>query len=133
VHGLPATNHRSAARESRLESPAGTRRLIDMPARQAPVIVVASPTQGVADAVAERLRSDGAVAYATHSASGCLRVATSSKPDIVLLDPALPKRLSQLLRAHPTSANAQLLPLNEASIAAMRRALLGTSTPHVAA
>jgi hypothetical protein len=104
-----------------------------MPARRAPLIVIASPRPGVADAIADRLRSDGAVAYATHSAAGCLRVATSTRPDILLLDPKLPSRLRHLLRAHPMSAGAQVLPLSEANIAAIRRSLLGTPTPIVAA
>ena len=87
-----------------------------MSARRAPLIVVASPISGVADAIAERLRLDGAVAYATHSAAGCLRVATSTRPDIVLLDPALPAKLEKLLRAHPTSATARVLHLSETSL-----------------
>jgi hypothetical protein len=101
--------------------------------QRAPLIVVASPTVGVADAIANRLRSDGCVAYATHSAAGCLRVATSAKPDIVLLDPALPGRLERLLRAHPTSAHAQVLHLSEASVSATRRAIVARRKPIAAA
>ena len=56
------------------------------------MIVVASEQPGLADAVAARLQHDGAIAYATHSANGCLRVATSVAPDIILLDPKLPPR-----------------------------------------
>jgi DNA-binding response OmpR family regulator len=85
-----------------------------MDSRRQPVILVASARQGVADEVVARLRSDGATAYAAHSAHGCLRVATSIGPDIVLLDPALPGRLEQLLHAHPVSARAQVLHLSEA-------------------
>src|SRR5215207_11525499 len=104
-----------------------------MPAHHAPLIVVASSTTGVADAIADRLRRDGAVAYATHSAAGCLRVATSARPDIVLLDPALPGKLEQLLRAHPTSALAQVLHLSDANISATERTLRQRPTPIAAA
>jgi hypothetical protein len=77
--------------------------------RRVPLIVVASARPGMADRLAARCRQDGAVAYATHSADGCLRVATSIAPDIVLLDPALPARLERLLKAHPVSAHARLV------------------------
>ncbi|MBV9543168.1 MAG: hypothetical protein JOY61_02190 [Chloroflexi bacterium] len=83
-----------------------------MARRTVPLIVVASPAGYVADQVAARLRRDGAVVYATHSQGGCLRVATSIAPDMVLLDPVLPKRLEQLLRAHPATANARIVQLS---------------------
>ncbi len=79
------------------------------------MIVVASEQPGLADAVAARLQHDGAVAYATHSANGCLRVATSVAADIILLDPKLPPRLESLLHAHPISAHARVLHLAEQS------------------
>ena len=97
------------------------------------MIVVASPGSGVADAVADQLRRAGAIAYATHSSAGCLRVATSSKPDLVLLDPALRGRLERLLRAHPSSAKAQVLPLTKATVDATRRGLASNHRPIVAA
>ena len=75
-------------------------------AARAPLIVVASQAGSTADEVAARLRSQGAVAYATHSAQGCLRVSTSIGPDLVVIDPALwSARLERLIRAHPTSAH----------------------------
>jgi hypothetical protein len=52
------------------------------------------------------------VVYATHSQGGCLRVATNVAPDVVLLDPALPGRLEQLLRAHPATARARIVRLS---------------------
>jgi DNA-binding response OmpR family regulator len=88
-----------------------------MLSRRVPLIVVASALPGAADQVAEHLRQEGAVAYATHSAEGCLRVATSIAPDIILIDPALPERLERLLRAHPKSAHAQLVHLTDAMAA----------------
>ena len=55
-------------------------------ARHTPLVVIASADAAVADALARRLRRQGVLAYATHSAEGCLRVATSVRPDVVLLD-----------------------------------------------
>jgi DNA-binding response OmpR family regulator len=104
-----------------------------MPAARAPLIVVASPLAGVADEIAHRLKQDGAIAYATHSAAGCLRVATSVRPDIVLLDPALPSRLHRLLKAHPASSQARVLHLTRAGVDATRRSLGGRRTPIAAA
>jgi DNA-binding response OmpR family regulator len=97
------------------------------------MIVVASAGDGIADEVAEQLRREGAIAYATHSFGGCLRVATSSGPDVVLLDPALRGRLERLLRAHPATAKAQVLPLTKASVDATRRGLAAHRRPIVAA
>ena len=58
----------------------------------------------------------------THSAAGCLRVATSIGPDVVLLDPALrTARVEQLLRAHPVSARAQVLHLDAAALGSARK------------
>ncbi len=82
------------------------------------MIVVASEQPGLADAIAARLQHGGAIAYATHSAGGCLRVATSVAADVILLDPKLPARLERLLHAHPTSAHAHVLHLSAADIAA---------------
>jgi DNA-binding response OmpR family regulator len=82
-----------------------------MPMRKTPLIVVASTSAALAENVAARLRRDGSVVYVTHSAEGCLRVATSVAPDMVVLDPALPRRLENLLHAHPASAKAQILHL----------------------
>ncbi len=88
------------------------------PARRMPLIVVASARAGVAERVVQRLRSQGAIAYSAHSAHGCLRVATSVRPDAVLIDPPLlDRRLERLLRAHPTSADARLMPLTGAALA----------------
>ena len=78
----------------------------------------------MAEEVAARLRRAGNVVYVTHSAGSCLRVATSVEPDVVLLDPRLPRRLEQLLHAHPSSASAQVLHLTEGSLAALEPRVL---------
>lgn len=83
-----------------------------MAQRAVPLILVASASSAFADSVAVELRREGNVVYVAHSAEGCLRVATSVGPDVILLDAALTsERLEKLLRAHPTSASAQLLHL----------------------
>jgi CheY-like chemotaxis protein len=83
--------------------------------RSVPLIVVASTSAVLAENVAAGLRRDGNVVYVTHSAAGCLRVATSVAPDVVLLDSALPRRLESLLHAHPASAHAQILHIDQMS------------------
>jgi hypothetical protein len=76
--------------------------------RSVPLIVLASAVASTADPLAARLREAGNVVYVTRSAEGCLRVATSVAPDVVVLDPELPPRLPKLLRAHPASARARI-------------------------
>ena len=98
-------------------------------ARHTPLVVIASADAAVADALARRLRRQGVLAYATHSAEGCLRVATSVRPDVVLLDPALPDRLDQLLRAHPVSSGAQLRRLSLAALDATSDVLAACTLP----
>jgi hypothetical protein len=77
------------------------------------LIVVASASPSLGEDVAARLRRDGSIVYVTHSLKGCLRVATSVAPDVVLVDPSFSGRLEQLLGAHPTSARATVLHLTE--------------------
>lgn len=99
------------------------RRLIRMYGRSVPLIIVASSSAYAADQIAARLRRNGAVVYATHSADGCLRVATSVAADLVLLDPALAsKRLEQLLHAHPTSGHARIMHLSATVMADLSHA-----------
>ncbi|MBV8714940.1 MAG: hypothetical protein JO020_10165 [Chloroflexi bacterium] len=88
-----------------------------MPSRHVPLIVVASAASALADAVASQLRRAGNVVYVTHSADGCLRVACSVGPDVVLLDPALAdiRRYERLIKAHPMCTGTQVLHLSEAT------------------
>ena len=90
------------------------------------LVVVASGEPGVAECLAARLRQDGMVSYATHTLEGCLRVATAVGPDLVVLDPGLPRRLDALLKAHPTSARARIMRLSAETIA---RARSGVADP----
>src|SRR5438445_245557 len=84
-----------------------------MTKRSVPLIVVASTSASFAEEVAAPLRRDGSIVYVAHSLNGCLRVATSVAPDLVLLDPEFPPRLEELLHAHPASAEATVLHLTE--------------------
>jgi CheY-like chemotaxis protein len=84
--------------------------------RQTPLVLVASPDRATANGLVKRLRDDGAVAYAAYSWQGCLRVATAVGPDVVLLDPALPRRLDSLLKAHPRSSGAATVQLQHATM-----------------
>ncbi len=86
-----------------------------MSRRAVPLVVVASPSAAVVAQVAAQLRADGNVVYVAHSAEGCLRVATSTGPDMVLLDPSFPARIEKLIKAHPSCANAQVLHLSESA------------------
>jgi DNA-binding response OmpR family regulator len=84
--------------------------------RHVPLVVIGSLSSTLADSVAQQLRRDGKVVYVTHSAEGCLRVATSVHADVILLDPAFPSRLEKLLRAHPFSAGARILHLTQDAV-----------------
>jgi CheY-like chemotaxis protein len=103
-----------------------------MPRRSVPLIVVASASAALAEDIAARLRRDGNVVYVTHSAAGCLRVATSIAPDVILLDPQLPRRLEDLLHAHPASARAHILHLTTPRSAFRVPRVPVTAGPHAA-
>ena len=103
-----------------------------MSMRAVPLIVVASTSAARAENVAAPLRRDGSRVYVTHSAEGCLRVATSVTPDVVVLDPALPPRLERLLHAHPTSAPARILHMTDEPVFAPRTSSGKTAVLHAA-
>src|SRR5690349_12966853 len=86
--------------------------------RSVPLVIVASTSAAFVDEIAARLRREGNVVYVTRSAEGCLRVATSVMPDLILLDPQLQSpRLEALLRAHPSSAPARIMQLTRDALA----------------
>jgi DNA-binding response OmpR family regulator len=78
-----------------------------------PLVVIASSSAALAESVASELRREGSVVYVTHTAEGCLRVATAIAPDVVLLDATFPERVERLLKAHPMLADARVLHLSE--------------------
>ena len=107
-----------------------------MPRRSIPLILVASPSAARAESTATQLRRDGNLVYVAHSADGCLRVATSVGPDLVLLDPSFPERLERLLRAHPISAGAEIMHLSDSvprsTFTLERETITVTAGPHAA-
>jgi hypothetical protein len=102
--------------------------------RHVPLIVIGSAATALVDSVAVQLRRDGNVVYVTHSPEGCLRVATSVAPDVILLDPAFPARIEKLLKTHPLSARAQIFHLSDdlARVASQLPRTTLTAGPHAA-
>jgi DNA-binding response OmpR family regulator len=102
--------------------------------RSVPLVLVASTSSATADGIAAQLRREGNVVYVARTVDGALRVATSVGPDLVLLDPALPPRLEQLLRAHPMLAESRILHLSSTVPRAPRREQPAavTAGPHAA-
>jgi hypothetical protein len=72
------------------------------------VVVVLGLDQDQAHSASTSWRAQGAVVMQTRDAGGCLRVATSVKPDVIVLDRAVSRRLVHLLKAHPISAGADI-------------------------
>ena len=136
VYGLSPADDRAAARAAPgCAVRSATRGIGRVPQRSVPLIVIASQSSALADSVAERLRRDGNTVYVTHTADGCLRVATSVGPDVVLLDPALPGRLARLIKAHPVCAQTQVLHLSSGGARPMfhlPRTAAAQADPHAA-
>jgi DNA-binding response OmpR family regulator len=102
--------------------------------RHVPLIVIYSAVAALADSVAVQLRREGSVVYVTHSPEGCLRVATSVAPDMILLDARFPGRTEKLLKAHPMSARAQIIHLSDdlSRVASQVPRPAQTADPHAA-
>jgi DNA-binding SARP family transcriptional activator len=75
--------------------------------RTAPLALICTPDAN-AVALVERLREEGMIVCVTHDLHGCLRVATAVGPDVIMIDPRLPRRLEQLLLAHPACSGASI-------------------------
>jgi hypothetical protein len=71
------------------------------------VVVLGVDYQQTQDECA-RWRARGAVVMQASDPDGCLRVATSVRPDVLVLHRRVPDRLLGLLRAHPVSASADI-------------------------
>jgi hypothetical protein len=71
------------------------------------VVVVLGLDQAQALDESARWRVRGAVVMRATDAAGCLRVATSVRPDVIVLDRRVPASLLRLLKAHPVSASAE--------------------------
>ncbi|MBV9597413.1 MAG: hypothetical protein JOZ87_11145 [Chloroflexi bacterium] len=90
--------------------------------RSRALVVVAGVDREQTEAESERWRRRGAVVMRARDAGGCLRMATSVGPDLIVLDRRLRGRLVRLLRAHPVSARARIDWLPEADTGAEPRA-----------
>lgn len=73
-----------------------------------PLVLLGVTDPDALEPVATLLRQEGmALAFAVGDRA-CLRVAAAVSPDIILLDPCLPRTLLSLLRAHPLSKCADI-------------------------
>jgi CheY-like chemotaxis protein len=102
--------------------------------RAVPLVLIGSARTALAETAATQLRREGNVVYVTHSAEGCLRVATSVAPDVILLDADFPPRVERLLKAHPTSGRARVLHLSADVLSAVSQTSRTTqhAGPHAA-
>jgi hypothetical protein len=102
--------------------------------RQIPLVVVGCASAALANNVALQMRRQGNVVYVAHTADGCLRVAVSVEPDMILLDSAFPGRLEKLLKAHPASAHAEIfhLPEDPPRVSTRPAREVATAGPHAA-
>jgi hypothetical protein len=76
--------------------------------RQVPLVLLGVADRAAVEPLARRLHQEGMVVAVAQGERGCLRVATAIKPDIILLDPRLPRVLVSFLRAHPFSRHAHI-------------------------
>jgi DNA-binding response OmpR family regulator len=94
-----------------------------------PLVLVASADAPLAASVQRRLTAHGYSTAVAHSGDGCLRVATSLGPDLVLLDNRLAPRTDHLLRAHPRSRRARVLRLSPGALESFGTAAAAELTP----
>jgi CheY-like chemotaxis protein len=90
-----------------------------MTVRCEPLILVASADPDLVGSVVASLAAAGYCTAVARSAEGCLRVATASGPDLILMDERLSGRGDHLLRAHPISSRARLLRLEPRALKAL--------------
>jgi hypothetical protein len=78
------------------------------PTREIPLVLLGATDRAAFEPLATLIREEGmGLAFAVGD-RGCLRVAAAVHPDIILLDPRLPRALLSLLRAHPLSKYAHI-------------------------
>jgi hypothetical protein len=76
--------------------------------REVPLVLLGGTDPVALQALARLLRQEGMGVAGALGDRACLRVATALGPDIILLDPRLPRALLNLLRAHPLSKSAHI-------------------------
>jgi hypothetical protein len=85
-----------------------------------PLVLIASEDGELVGALVARLALSAVTVVGARSADGCVRVATSVGPDVILLDAALPHTVDGLLRAHPVSAPARIHRLSAQALVGLR-------------
>jgi CheY-like chemotaxis protein len=101
--------------------------------REHPLILVASADPVLVESVVASLTAAGYATAVARSVQGCLRVATASGPDVVLLDDRLSLRTERLLRAHPVSRQARMLRLEPRALQALCAAAAAATPAPIAA
>ena len=76
--------------------------------RAVPLVLLGLTDATAWQQLASIVRAEGMGVALAHGERGCLRVAAAIGPDIILLDPRLPRALLSLLRAHPLAKHAQI-------------------------
>jgi hypothetical protein len=79
-----------------------------LPHRQVPLVLLGVTDRAALEPTATVLRREGMALAIAVGDRACLRVAAAVDPDIILLDPRLPRALLSLLRAHPLSKHADI-------------------------
>ncbi len=76
--------------------------------REVPLVLLGVTDPAVLQPMATLLRQEGMALAFAQGDRACLRVAAAVHPEIILLDPRLPRALAGLLRAHPFSKHAPI-------------------------
>lgn len=76
--------------------------------RATPLVLLGVTEYASAEPIAMLLKREGMGLAFALGERACVRVAAAVSPDIILLDPRLPRPLLNLLRAHPLSKDAQV-------------------------
>lgn len=76
--------------------------------REVPLVLVAGTEPVALQSLARLMKREGMGVAGALGDRACLRVAAALSPDMILLDPRLPRTLLNLLRAHPLSKSAYI-------------------------
>jgi DNA-binding response OmpR family regulator len=78
------------------------------PNREVPLVLLGGTDPLALQSLARVMRQEGMGVAGALGDRACLRVAAALHPDIILLDPRLPRALLNMLRAHPLSKSAHI-------------------------
>lgn len=76
--------------------------------RAVPLVLLGVTDHAAVEPLATMLGREGMGVAVAQGDRACLRVASAVRPDIILLDPRLPRALLSLLRGHPLLRCAQI-------------------------